>query len=283
MKRNILIMIAVMLVFSLSACSKNNLAKIGDKTVTIKDIKTQLDSAKKEILETYVYNYLIDKFYEDTPITEEEIQTRVDQIKQQYSEDNWKQYLAYHGYENESDLARAIRLDMQRRKKVALLETTITVSEADVEKTFKANPLYYQYSDVDAIFFQDKETKDKAWELIQNGASLDEAAQETGLSVSKNEKAPINYTEFEETLDKYNAGDIIKTKDDSPDHIIVKINKNYIDYNDVKDIVKQDYIAKTASIKLDQQIEAFFKSNSVEILGEKVDAVTLIKASIPGY
>jgi|GEM_PF-4785132 len=275
MKKTISVLMAIMLIFSLSACSEKPLAKIGDKTVTEKDVQAEFEAAQKQVLENYAYYYLIDKFYEDTPVTDAELKERINSIKEQYS-DQWDEYLAYFGYSDERDFERATRLDMQREKKIEELAASIDIDDSYLEDMYNANPSYYQYTDLDAIFFDDKETKDKAWELIQKGATLEEAAQELGLEVSKNEKAPIYYTEFEKTLDQYNEGDIIKTNDDSSAYIIVKINKNYISFDDVKDVVKEDCIESAAASELDQKIEEFFKSQTVEIQGKSVDATTLI-------
>lgn len=281
MKKIIVLLIAVTLVFSLAACSGPRVAKIGDKIVTTVDIKTQLDEAQKEILKTYAYENLIEKFYVNAVVSDSEVQTKVVQIKGQYSDTDWAQYLTYYGYKDDADFVKATKRNMQREQKLADVRKTITFTDADAEKEFNNNLTYYQYAEVDAVFFQDKETKDKAWKLIQDGKTLDEAAKETSTTVSKNEKAPITFEEFTNTFDKSKVGDIMQTKDTSSTFIIAKINKLNLTFNDVKEVVKTDYIAKASSIVLDQQIKDFFKNTSVEIMGEKIDTTTLIKSTTP--
>ena len=279
MKKIVVLLIAISLVFSMAACSNSKLAKIDKYTVTKADIQTQLDEAQKEILKTYVYESLVDKFYEDAKVTDAEVQAKVAQVKAQYPESDWGLYLSYYGFKDEDTFAKATKRNMQREQKLTEIRKEIKITDEEAEAEYNKNPTYYQYAEVDAIFFYDKESKDRAWELIQEGKTLEEAAQETSGTFSENEKAPIAYDEFMTLFSESEVGDIIKTKDTSSDFIIAKINKINLTFEDVKDLVKNDYIYYAASDVLDQQIEDFFSNTSVEIMGEKIDATTLIKSS----
>ena len=253
----------------LTACNSDNEAVVESKAGDISKedfYDTMKDRYGDQVLQEMIYEKVLSEKYK---VTDKEVKAKVAELKDQMG-DNFQQALASSGYNNESDLKRALKVGMLQEKAAV---ADINVKESEVKKA------YEDYKpDIKArhILVKDKKTAEEVKQKLDKGGDFAKLAKEYSTDTGTAEKggdlgwfgSGEMVPAFEEAAYKLKKDEISEpVKSDYGYHVIQLLDmKEKKSYKEMKDDLEYDLkVSKIDQTKVQDILNSEIKDADVEV------------------
>lgn len=279
------LLVVIIAVLGLSACSDNKeekeanvsvnvgevVAVIDGKDITRDEIGEDLLLAEQDVISNYIYGEVYKEFFKDVEVTEDELTVHIDMMKAQVGEDQWDMYLAYYGGGNEENFREQMISSLKQEKRIKEKSNSITLTDSEIKEAYDANPGGFDFVVMDAIYLGTEEELSKATDLVKSGKSLEEISTELDIEISKD--AHTNHTsDIKWSKDLYEAtvGEVLYTTVDSGNYVVGKITaKNEgLTNSEVKTLIEEDLKYNKAFSEVEKEYIEFMKTKKVTIMGK---------------
>lgn len=279
------LLVVIIAVLGLSACSDNKeekeanvsvnvgevVAVIDGKDITRDEIGEDLLLAEQDVISNYIYGEVYKEFFKDVEVTEDELTVHIDMMKAQVGEDQWDMYLAYYGGGNEENFREQMISSLKQEKRIKEKSNSITLTDSEIKEAYDANPGGFDFVVMDAIYLGTEEELSKATDLVKSGKSIEEISTELDIEISKD--AHTNHTsDIKWSKDLYEAtvGEVLYTTVDSGNYVVGKITaKNEgLTNSEVKTLIEEDLKYNKAFSEVEKEYIEFMKTKKVTIMGK---------------
>lgn len=250
-------------------------AVVNGENITREMIGDALLDAEKEVISTYIYEQMLEKFFADIEITDEELELQLQIMKGQVGEDSWDLYLAYYGGGSEEDFREMLRKSLKQEKYIAAISETLEIPEEDLAETYASNPDYYNIAVLDVIFLTTEEYYAQALELYNGGSTLEEISEATGLEIAPNEHTfyTSDSLTWSTALPDAEVGSLLYTTTDSGSWLIARVVEKHEGLEDekVREQLEDELRYDLAYAQTEKDYAAFLDEQVCSIMGSEYD------------
>lgn len=296
MKRNILVILSVILILSLSivcltGCDGEKVDKTDGTSVSVdnsevvavidgKEVKRdEVGEALLNAEQTVIAEYLMKGVYtdfvgtlKDIVVTDEELNLQLELMKNEYG-DMFELVIQSEGYATEEDFKVELKKQMIQSKYIEQKADSIEIPKEEYLKKYNDNKGSYDIVVMDAIFLETEENLSKATELKKAGKSLEDIASALSLEIMPNEHTYYQSSNITWDVDFYKAkiGDLAITKTGSGNYVIGKIkelNKG-IENQKVLDNLLDEMKYEKGYDAVEKEFIEYIKARKVTIFGKE--------------